>query len=98
MSDQLVPLEVNAIPELRQLAEQVDESGVGRVLVRDGKPIAILTPVRGEDTAAEIKPRQRRRLQPERILDIIGTGSTAEPTDILNHKREYVADAAEHRE
>ena len=41
---------------------------------------------------------QRGRLQPERMLDIIGIGASPEGSNIARFKDQYVADATDQRE
>jgi hypothetical protein len=40
---------------------------------------------------------RRRRLEPERVLDIIGIGESAEETNVALFKDHYLADAADRR-
>jgi hypothetical protein len=47
--------------------------------------------------AARRSSRQRKRLEPERILDIIGAGASGKDSDIARHKDQYIADAVNHR-
>lgn len=43
-------------------------------------------------------PHRRRRLAPERVLNIIGLGASAHGSDIAHLKDEYIAEAADRRE
>jgi hypothetical protein len=42
--------------------------------------------------------RRRRRLVPERVLNIIGLGASADGSDVARLKDQYIADAAVDRE
>jgi hypothetical protein len=43
-------------------------------------------------------PSSRRRLVPERVLNIIGIGASAHGSDVARLKDQYIADAAVDRE
>ena len=46
MSGQLTPIDISNIPDLVRIAEEVEATNKPRVLKRDNTPIAILTPVK----------------------------------------------------
>jgi hypothetical protein len=94
MSNQLEPIDITTSPEILRLAEEVERSGVGRLLKRGDRDIAVLTPVVSRETGAK-RARRPATASAERdsILNIIGIGESAEPTDIAHHKHEYVAEA-----
>jgi hypothetical protein len=87
MSKAPVPYDISASPEFLRLVEEIEETGVSRVLVRDDEEIAVITPIR----------TRKPRLQPERVLNIIGLGESPEGSDVARFKDEYLADAAAHR-
>jgi hypothetical protein len=89
MDDVPIIIDVSTSEELRKPADEVATSGIGRILARGGTPVAIVTPL-SEPTATP----QRRNA--ERVLDIIGIGSSG-GSDIARFKNDYVADAVEHR-
>src|SRR5688500_482218 len=45
MTSELTPLDISGMPELAQLADEVQRTGKRRVLHRGPRPIAVLTPV-----------------------------------------------------
>jgi hypothetical protein len=86
---------VSNSPDLLHLADVVARSGTSCVLVRGDEEIAIVSPLRPGTSATH--DRRKHRRDPKRILNIIGIGASAAPTDVAEHKDEYVAEAAEHR-
>ena len=88
------PVDVAGSPELLGLAEDVRRSGVGRLLKRGEQELALLTPVAPRDeTPARPRRRQPASAAPDAILNIVGIGESAEPTDVARHEREYLAEA-----
>jgi len=76
--------------------ESVERSGEACLLTRGERVVAVLTPVNA--AAGLVRQARRRTSKGQRgdaLLNIIGIGASAEPTDIANHKREYLADAYE---
>ncbi len=86
------PVDISGSPELLALAEEVWRSGVGRLLTHGEQELALLTPVTPRRAA---HPRRRQPTGDERdaILNIVGIGESAEPTDVARHEREYLAEA-----
>ena len=95
MSKDIVRVDVTASPDLMQLAEELEKSGVGCLLVRGDEEVALMTPARPKTTQSPGRATSRR--DPGRILNIIGLGSSKEPSNIARHKDEYIADAVDHR-
>lgn len=91
MSTEVQPIDITESSELLDLAEEVRRSGVTRLLKRGDQDLALLTPV--------TPPREvQRRRRPagdkcDALLNIIGIGESAEPTDIARHEGEYLAEA-----
>jgi hypothetical protein len=92
MSKKPVPMDVSASPELLRLVQEIDDSGVGRVLIRDGVELAVITPIRREREGASQRGKKPRR-DPKRVLNIIGIGASREPSDIAKHKDDYIAES-----
>ena len=91
---ELLSVDVTESPDLRNLAEVVRETGVGRILKRGDQPLAVLAPIEAQSAMVERPHRRQRGGNPaDTILNIIGIGASAEPTDIEQHEREYLADA-----
>src|SRR3712207_3159307 len=92
MSAEPQPIDVTGSRELLDLAEEVRRSGVGRLLMRGEQEPALLTPV-DPPRAARSRRRQPTSGERDAILNIVGIGESAEPTDIARHEREYLAEA-----
>jgi hypothetical protein len=91
MSTEVQPIDVSDSAELLDLAEEVRRSGVGRLLKRGEQDLALLTPVAPrQETRPRRQPAGERR---DALLNIIGIGESAEPTDIAQHELEYLAEA-----
>ena len=99
MSKELIPVDISAFPHLLRLVEEIEETGIGRILVRDDQEIATVTPVQPHTTMPGDQNQQRKRHHdPERVLNIIGMGASTEPSDVASHKDAYLAEAFEHRQ
>ena len=93
MAQELESLDVSDSPEILRLAQEVAETGVGRVLRTADGELAVLRPIR--------KPRPRKRgprktglLMPDDpFLKLIGIGRSAEPSDASERKHEILARA-----
>ena len=86
-------IQIEPESELGRLLDSVAESDVLLEMEGDRFRVARL------DAPAAVGPaHRRRRLAPERVLNIIGLGASAHGSDIARHKDEYVADAADRRE
>jgi hypothetical protein len=96
MVQEAVPIDISALPEVLELAEEVQRSGVARVLKRGDREIAVLAPVVPDDASSR-RTRRRRTPEPVRdsILNIIGIWESDEPTDVAKYKHEYLAEAYE---
>jgi hypothetical protein len=95
METDVQSIDITDSPELLRLAEEVRRSGVSRVLMRGEEELAVLAPLIRSGAAA--KRRRPSREPRDAILNIIGIGESAEPTDIARHEREYLADAHDPR-
>ena len=91
MSTELQPIDISDSADLLNLAEEVRRSGVARLLKRGEQELALLTPVtRRRTTRPRRQPTDEER---DTLLNIIGIGASAEPTDIAHHEQEYLAEA-----
>jgi hypothetical protein len=86
-------IDVSDIPDVLRLVQEVARSGVPVILARDGDELAILTPASKPKDAA--RPGGDDADEADSLLNIIGIGESAEPTDIAKHKHEYLAQAYE---
>jgi hypothetical protein len=88
----LESLDVTASPDLLRLAEEVERSGLARILKRGDRELALIAPVAPPASSAKQARRRRpTRVERDSILNIIGIGESAEPTDIARHKQAYLA-------
>ena len=91
MSAEAQPIDITDSSELLDLAEEVRRSGVTRLLKRGDQELALLTPVAPRwDVQPRRQPVSDKR---DALLNIIGIGESAEPTDIAQHEAEYLAEA-----
>ena len=89
------PIDISTSQDLLRLVEEVIESGSSRVLVDGDDEIAVLTPL---PASRRWSPRKHKRLEPERILDIVGIGRSGTNSDIARFKHGYIADAVDPRQ
>ena len=88
------PVDVTELRALRDLAEVVRRSGVGRLLKRGKEELALITPAGPRPSTAGLsRRRQSGNAGHDAILNIVGIGESAEPTDIARHERQYLAEA-----
>ena len=91
MSTELQPIDITDSTELLALAEEVRRSGVARLLKRGEQDLALLTPLTPRQPARS--PRRATIEERDALLNIIGIGASAEPTDIARDEQEYLAEA-----
>ena len=90
MSSTVQSIDVSESPELLELAEDVRQSGVARLLMNGEQELALLAPV------SQHKAKRRRTAKTEArdtLLNIIGIGASGEPTNVARYEREYLAEA-----
>jgi hypothetical protein len=81
-------------PDLLRLVEEVRRTGQPVVLRRGDEDLAVLRPL-GPKPVTRQMPLRRAGQTPKRdsLFDIIGMFSTEGPTDVSEHKHEYLAEA-----
>lgn len=89
----LKTVHVEAGSELGELLDAAAEKDI--LLEMDGVRFRLN---RVEAPAPASTPSRRRRLVPERVLNIIGLGASAHGSDVARRKDQYIADAAATRE
>lgn len=92
MSKDLISIDISSSPDLSRLADEVEKSGVGRLLKRGDEPVAIVQPIHGRGS------RRRYRPEDDPLLDIIGMLDSGPPTDVATFKDQYLGDAIEQRD
>lgn len=85
------PVRVEAGSEVARLLDAATEADV--LLEKEG----IRFRINRVDPAYPTPDTRRRRLRPERVLNIIGLGAAADQSDVARLKDRYVADAADRR-
>jgi hypothetical protein len=95
MSEALQPIDVTGSPELLRLAEEVERSGVGRLLKRGEHEVAVITPAVSFSRLPK-RPGPRRKRQIDRadpLFNIVGMCRVDEPTNVATSKDDYLAEA-----
>ncbi len=98
MAQELRSLDVSDSPEILRLAQEVAESGVGRVLRTADGDLAVLKPIH--------RPQRRRRsprktgllTRDDPLFKLIGIGSSGAESDASERKHEILARAYRPRE
>jgi hypothetical protein len=89
MAKELESLDVTDSPELLQLAQEVAETGVGRVLRTAKGDLAVLKPV---SKSRERAPRGRPMTKDDPFYKLIGIGRSGVPnSDASERKHEILA-------
>ncbi len=81
--------------EVSKLLEEAAESAL--ILQANGTRYRVNRIAAPAPAPPDGAPRSRKRLEPERVLNIIGIGESAEESDIARFKDQYLAEAADHR-
>jgi len=90
MTQELTPIDVSTIPELRKLVQDVQRTQRPQRLTVDSEDVAVLMPA--------TKPRRRSpsRARPvtedDPLFRLIGIGASTGPGDISENKHAYLAD------
>lgn len=93
-------LDITAIPQLAELAEEVQRTGQPRALQRNGETLAYLEPapqVSGErHTGGARRKRSRhgeRFTTSDPLWDFVGMATSEGPGDVAENKHKYLAEA-----
>jgi len=87
-------VEIDHLPELVSLAEEVERTGAPRILTHQGRQIAVLTPPVSRKRSRKPTTTPAKAGNPNAWLEgLIGIGSSAQPSDISKNKKRYIADA-----
>lgn len=90
MAQELRSIDISESPELLKLAQEVAETGVGRILRTEQGELAVLTPVR----KARRRPRRDRPMtKDDGLYRLIGIGESEEGSDASERKHEILAQA-----
>lgn len=86
-------LDITHIPELLRLAEEVQNSRESRVLTRDGKELAIVSPAKpAAKRQGRVKGQRFSMVDP--LWQVVGIGPADEgPTDVSENTDKYLAEA-----
>ena len=85
-----IDISKDTAPDLAQLAEEVHRTNRPRVIRRDTEELAVLIPAAPRRT----QPRGKPFTLDDGLWPLVGSGHTAEPTDIARHKDDYLAEAS----
>jgi hypothetical protein len=85
-----IDLSKDTAPDLAQLAEEVHRTRRPRVIRRDTEELAVLMPAAPWHT----QPRGKPFTLADGLWALVGSGHTAQPTDIARHKDDYLAEAS----
>jgi hypothetical protein len=93
VATELQKTDISDAPELLRLAEEVVASRSPRLLTVGDQAMVVVSPAKSAvSTPEEPKPASPRPAG-DSILNIIGIGESAEPTDIAEDKQRYLAEA-----
>jgi hypothetical protein len=91
MNTKTQEIDISNSSELLELVEEVRQSGDVRLLKRGEQALAMLIPL---SMPRKTPPdQQSTEKQRDTILNIIGIGASATPTDIAQHEQEYLGEA-----
>jgi hypothetical protein len=85
-----IDISKDTAPDLAQLAEEVHRTKQPRVIRRDTEELAVVMPAARRQT----QPRGKPFTRDDGLWPLVGSGHTAEPTDIAGHKDDYLAEAS----
>jgi hypothetical protein len=85
-----IDLNTGDVPDLAEVAEEVHRTNRPAVIRRDTEELAVLMPAASRRT----RPRGKPFTHNDGLWSLVGSGHTAQPTDIAKHKDAYLAEAA----
>jgi hypothetical protein len=80
-------IDVDTIPELASIADQVQATGVPAILTRDGKDVAMVQPVRPPRRSPS---RARPVTEDDPLFQLIGIGKSGIPGGMSGRKHEFL--------
>ncbi|MFN8559253.1 MAG: hypothetical protein U0531_18580 [Dehalococcoidia bacterium] len=90
MAREAQTVDITSSPDLLRLAHEVQRSGRRQTLVQGDEVVAELVPPRRKPARAPKAPADAPH---DPLLDLIGIGASAQPTNMAQHKRDYLAEA-----
>lgn len=93
MASELTPIDISHLPELAQLAEDVQRTRTPRLLRRGDEDVAVLTPT------PPTRPRRRTArpvTEDDALFQLIGIGRSGIPGGISGKKHEALRGALRH--
>ncbi len=85
--------DIQSVPELVQLVEQLRETGETGVITHNGEDVAVLSPTKRPTSATKRRRKTGVIKRDDSLWRIVGIAESAEPTDVAKHKHEYLAEA-----
>ncbi len=80
-------VDIDQAPELARIADEVQASGVPAILARNGKDVAIVTPVRPPRRSSS---RVRPVTEDDPLFGLIGIGKSGIPGGMSGRKHEFL--------
>lgn len=96
-SELMQGIDIDDVPELVALAEEVRRTNKPRVLRRGSEDIAMLAPVGPQKVKRKRLPAGKPFTRNDALWDVVGIGQSEESTNMAQHKHDYIADAYDPR-
>jgi hypothetical protein len=88
MAGDYASIDITEAPPLPELVEEVRRTKRPRVLRSVNENVAIIAPVK-----RPVRQGGKRFSEDDPFWEVVGIGQTAEPTNIAEHKDDYLAEA-----
>jgi hypothetical protein len=92
MARELKSIDITAIPELVQLADEVRKTKKPRLLRRGDEDVAMLVPAEPKESRRRVRAGRPLR-KGDALSKIIGMIQSEGPTDVSSNKHKYLAEA-----
>ena len=86
-------IDISAIPELLNIAEEVRRTNEPRILKQDSEDLAIVAPIK---PAAKRVPKGRPTSADDTLWKLVGIGHSGGPGDVSTNKHKCLAEAYLH--
>lgn len=90
-------IDIDGVPELVALAEEVRRTNKPRVLRRGSEDVAMPAPIGPRKVKRKRLPLGKPFTKDDPLWDLVGIGESEEPTNMAEHKHDYIADAYDPR-
>jgi antitoxin (DNA-binding transcriptional repressor) of toxin-antitoxin stability system len=99
MASEQLPLDINSVPALAHLVDEVERTGRARVLARNNRPIAVLVPTTSVRRSRSLRPPRDGLAVVERTAGIFRDAAKRPPPTIAEETDAFeqaVADEVVH--